>query len=206
MEDEHVVSDYAFVSLRKWMGVATGAEIEGLDSVNLSACPYAEVKIQAMRAKYYYLNGNLSVEKTAFLEAFARFGKLLESDYRNYGMDDLSYALLKLQDLEQMREQRRVNASYLHENLQFDFLGELSDKSCPLFVPVIITSHAEREKLRKALVGAQIYCPVHWPKNSLITPGMKVNQLFDSELSLICDQRYGLEEMAFIVKKIKESN
>lgn len=206
MEDEHVASDYAFVSLRKWMGVATGAEVEGLDSASLSVCPYAEVKIQAMKAKYQYLQGDLSVEKTAFLEDFSRFGKMLESDYRNYGMDNLSYALLRSQDLEQMRAQRRANAAYLHENLQFDFLGELSDKSCPLFVPVIFGSHAEREKFRKSLVGAQIYCPVHWPKNSLITSDMKVNQLFDCELSLICDQRYAQEEMAFIVKKIKESN
>lgn len=206
MEDEQVAFDYAFVSLRKWMGVATGAAIEGLDAVDLSACPYAEVKIQAMKAKYRYLNGDLSVEKAAFLEAFARFGKLLESDYRNYGMDNLSYALLKSQDLERVRSQRRANAAYLHENLRFDFLGELSGKSCPLFVPVICASYAEREKFRKALVGAQIFCPVHWPKNSLITPEMKVNQLFERELSLLCDQRYGLEEMSFIVKKIKETN
>ena len=206
MEDEQVAFDYAFVSLRKWMGVATGAAIEGLDAVDLSACPYAEVKIQAMKAKYRYLNGDLSVEKAAFLEAFARFGKLLESDYRNYGMDNLSYALLKSQDLERMRSQRRANAAYLHENLRFDFLGELSGKSCPLFVPVICASYAEREKLRKVLLETQIYCPVHWPKNSMITSNMKVNQLFDCELSLLCDQRYGLEEMAFIVKKIKETN
>lgn len=206
IEDEYVTSDYAFVSLRKWMGVATGAEVEGLDSVSLSVCPFSEVKIQAMEAKCHYLQGDLSVEKTAFLEAFARFGKMLESDYRNYGMDNLSYALLKSQDMGQMRAQRRANATYLHENLQLDFLGELSDNSCPLFVPVIFGSHAERENLRKALVGAQIYCPVHWPKNSLITSDMKVNQLFDCELSLICDQRYGQEEMAFIVKKIKETN
>lgn len=206
MEDEQVASDYAFVSLRKWMGVATGAAIEGLDAVDLSACPYAEVKIQAMKAKYRYLNGDLSVEKAAFLEAFARFGKLLESDYRNYGMDNLSYALLKSQNLERMRSQRSANAAYLHENLRFDFLGELSGKSCPLFVPVICASNAEREKLRKVLLGTQIYCPVHWPKNSMITSKMKVNQLFDCELSLLCDQRYGLEEMAFIVKKIKETN
>ena len=199
-------ADYSFVSLRKWMGVATGAMVEGLDSVSLSGCPYTEVKIQAMKAKYRYLQGDLSIEKTAFLEAFSRFGKMLESDYCNYGMDDLSYALLKSQDLRQMRTQRRANAAYLHENLKLDFLGELSDNVCPLFVSVIFGSHAEREKFRKAMVGAQIYCPVHWPKNSLITFDMKVNQLFDCELSLICDQRYGQEEMALIVKKIKGLN
>ncbi len=198
-------ADYSFVSLRKWMGVATGAKVEGLGSVELSECPYADAKIQAMRAKNLYLNGDLSVEKTAFLAAFAGFGKQLELDYRHYGMDDLSYALYKAEDLAEMRERRRANAAFLHEELQLDFFGALSDNACPLFVPVVFGSHAAREKLRQALIGAQIYCPVHWPKNSLITPDLKVNQLFDCELSLICDQRYGLKEMVFMVKKIKES-
>lgn len=206
MENQHERhTDYAFVSLRKWMGVVTGAKVEGLDQVDLSECPYADAKAQAMRAKYQYLNGNLSVEKTSFLEAFANFGKQLEMDYRDYGMDDLSYALFKSQDWERMRTRRRANAAYLHEHLQLDFLGELSDEACPLFVPVIFASHAARERVRQALIKTQIYCPVHWPKNRMITPEMKVNQLFDHELSLICDQRYGLEEMAFIVKKIQES-
>lgn len=198
-------SDYSFVSIRKWMGVATGAQVEGFNLVELSECPYADAKTQAMKSKYQYLQGNLSVEKNAFLNAFADFGKQLEQDYCNYGMDDISYALFKSQDVNQMRAQRRANAAYLHEQLQLDFLGELSENSCPLFVPVIFASYAVREKVRKALIGAQIYCPVHWPKNSMITPEMKVNQLFDNELSLICDQRYGLEEMAFIVRKVKES-
>lgn len=198
-------ADYSFVSLRKWMGVVTGAKVEGLDTAKLSECPYHEAKARAMNAKYQYLNGDLTVEKTAFLEAFASFGKQLELDYRNYGMDDLSYALYKAENLVRMCERRRVNAAFLHENLQLDFLGELSDNACPLFVPVIMKSHAAREKLRQALIGAQIYCPAHWPKNSLITSEMKVNQLFDCELSLIADQRYGLEEMSFIIKKIKET-
>jgi hypothetical protein len=205
MKDEQRAYHYAFVSLRKWMGVVTGAQVDGLGQLELSECPYAEAKAQAMKAKYQYLQGDLSVEKNAFLEVFAEFGKQLEKDYLNYGMDELSYALFKSQDLEQMRTKRRTNAAYLHEYLPLDFLGELSENACPLFVPVIFASHAVREKVRKALIGAQVYCPVHWPKNSLITSEMKVNRLFDNELSLICDQRYGLEEMAFIVKKIKES-
>jgi len=179
--------------------------VEGLGQVELSECSYADAKVQAMKAKYQYLQGDLSIEKNAFLNAFADFGRQLERDFCNYGMDDLSYALYKSQDLKQIRIKRRTNAAYLHKQLQLDFLGELSENSCPLFVPVIFSSHAVREKVRKALIGAQIYCPVHWPKNSMITPEMKVNQLFDHELSLICDQRYGLEEMAFIVRKINES-
>ena len=198
-------ADYSFVSLRKWMGVATGAMVEGLDLVKLSECPYAEAKIQAMSAKNLYLKGDLSIEKTAFLAAFANFGKQLELDYRNYGMDDLSYALYKAEDLVEMRERRQTNAAFLHEELPLVFFGAMSDNACPLFVPVIFGSHAAREKLRQALIASQIYCPVHWPKNSMITSDMKVNQLFDCELSLICDQRYGLKEMAFMVKKIKES-
>ncbi|MBO4656031.1 MAG: hypothetical protein J5644_10850 [Bacteroidales bacterium] len=198
-------ADYTFVSLRKWMGVATGAKVKGLNPVKLSACPYTEAKAQAMRAKYQYLNGDSSVEKTSFLEAFACFGKQLEQDYRNYGMDDLSYALYKAEDLVKMRARRRTNAAFLHENLQLDFLGQLTEEACPLFVPVVFDIPALRDKVRKALIEARIYCPVHWPKNSLITADMKVNRLFYCELSLICDQRYGLEEMSYIVQKIQES-
>ena len=204
MGEEIRDADYTFVSLRKWMGVVTGAKVEGLTTpVNLQVCPYSDVKALAMRDKYRYLCGDLTANKTAFLDAFAQFGHELEGNYHNYGMDDLSYALYKAEDWGRMRERRRTNAAFIHENLSVDFLGELSDEACPMFVPVIFKSHDLREKVRKTLIEKQIYCPAHWPKNRLVTPEMKVNHLFDCELSLICDQRYGLEEMDFIVKKIQ---
>ena len=82
-------------------------------------------------------------------------------------------------------------------------MNRLSANSCPIFVPVFFESSEERNRVRKLLIDSQIYCPVHWPKNNLITMDMKVNDLFDRELSLICDQRYSTEHMLKINEILK---
>ena len=38
--------------------------------------------------------------------------------------------------------------------------------------------------MRKYLIENKIYLPVHWPQEE------KINNIFENELSLICDQRY----------------
>jgi len=118
-------------------------------------------------------------------------------------MDDLSYALYKTEDLSAMRHKRRENSKYLHDHLQLTTLSNLTDKSVPLFVPVFFESTEQRNAVRKKLIDTQIYCPIHWSKNKLITPEMRVNQIFDTELSLICDQRYTITDMQRIIETIQ---
>ena len=200
MGGDDVQADYSFASIRKWMGVTTGAVVNGIEPRTLKDYPHTAVKEVAMKEKFRYLMGDKSVVKQNFLNAFGEFGHRLTEDYRNYEMDALSYTLYKQADLEQMKCRRRVNARYLHENLNMHFLGELSANATPLFVPVFFDSKEERDSIRKKLIDNNIYCPVHWPKNNLVTPKMEVNRIFDTELSLICDQRYGLEEMNKLVR------
>ena len=40
-----------------------------------------------------------------------------------------------------------------------------------------------------------IFTPVHWPYESENLNGFIENQLYETELSLICDQRYSLNDM-----------
>lgn len=202
MDSDDVQADYSFASIRKWMGVTTGAVVNGIESRTLKDYPHTAVKEVAMKEKFRYLMGDKNVVKQNFLNAFGEFGHRLTEDYRNYEMDALSYTLYNKADLVQMKSQRRANARYLHANLDMHFLGELSANAAPLFVPVFFGSKEERDSIRKKLIDNNIYCPVHWPKNNLVTPEMEVNRIFDTELSLICDQRYGLEEMNKIVNTI----
>ena len=202
MGGDDVQADYSFASIRKWMGVTTGAVVNGIESRTLKDYPHTAVKEVAMKEKFRYLMGDKNLVKQNFLNAFGEFGHRLTEDYRNYEMDALSYTLYKKADLVQMKSQRRANARYLHANLDMHFLGELSVNATPLFVPVFFGSKGERDSIRKKLIDNNIYCPVHWPKNNLVTPEMEVNRIFDTELSLICDQRYGLEEMNKIVNTI----
>ena len=207
MEDEEYreLSDYSFASIRKWMVVIGGAVVEGIEKRELKDCPYISVKEKAMQDKYRYLTGDNSVKKDEFLAAFGEFGHQLAEDYCNYAMDDFSYTLYKQEDFQKMKLQRRENAAYIYENLKgVEFMYEFTDKSVPLFVPVLFESKEQRDSVRKKLIEQQIYCPVHWPQPKQIPTDYKVNDIVSRELSLICDQRYSLTEMERMVTQIQQ--
>ena len=206
MEDREYcsLSDYSFASIRKWMGVIGGAVVEGLrETPVLKDCPYVSTKEVAMRDKWRYLQGDANIVKQDFMNAFGEFGHHLAKDYQNYEMDSLSYTIYKQTDLNAMRITRRQNAAYLHDHLKgVRFLGEMTDGAVPLFVPVFFESKEKRDAVRKRLIDNQIYCPVHWPKPQQIPADCEAKKIYDTALSLICDQRYGLAEMERIVTQI----
>lgn len=204
MDNDDIEVDYSFASIRKWMGVSTGAMVNGIEPRQLKDYPHTAIKEVAMKEKYRYLMGDKVNAKENFLHAFGEFGHRLVNEYRNYEMDALSYTLFKEANMEDMKRKRRENASFLHNNVNLSFIGELTGSATPLFVPVFFESKEERDRMRKNMIDNKIYCPIHWPKNSLVTPKMMVNRIFDTELSLICDQRYGFEEMERIIKIISK--
>lgn len=207
MEDEEYreLSDYSFASIRKWMGVIGGAVVDGIDKPELKDCPYISVKKNAMLDKYRYLRGDNGAKKDDFLDAFGEFGHRLASDYCNYEMDTISYTLYKQEDLTKIKQQRRENAAYIHENLKgVQFMYEFTDKSVPLFVPVLFETKEQRDNLRKKLIEQQIYCPIHWPQPKQIPTEFKVNDIVSREMSLICDQRYGLSQIKHEIETINE--
>lgn len=199
------LADYSFASIRKWMGVIGGAVVNGVKDCQLKPYPHLDCKEKAMRMKKAFIEGDTSIDKQAFLSLYGEFGHHLVEDYRNYEMDDLSYALYKTEDFAAMRHKRRENAKYLHEHLKgVRFLGKLTDNTVPLFVPVFFDTTEQRNAVRKKLIEAQIYCPIHWPKPAQIPTNFEANRIYDTELSLICDQRYNIEDMARIVAIINE--
>lgn len=201
------LADYSFASIRKWMGVIDGAVVNGVKDCQLKPCPYLDCKEQAMRMKKAFIEGDTSIDKQTFLNLYGEFGHHLAEDYQNYEMDDLSYALYKTEDFVAMRHKRRDNAKYLHEHLKgVRYIGELTENAVPLFVPVFFDTTEKRNAVRKKLIEAQIYCPIHWPKPAIIPTDYEVNTIYHTELSLICDQRYTIEDMQRIVGTINEQD
>lgn len=199
------LADYSFASIRKWMGMIGGAVVKGLSNCQLKQCPFLAPKETAMRMKKAFIEGDSGIDKQAFLSLFGEFGHHLAEDYQNYEMDDLSYALYKSEDLSAMRCKRKENAAYLHEHLNdVQFIGKLTSNAVPLFVPVFFNTTKQRNAVRRKLIEAQIYCPIHWPKPSQIPASFEANMIYDTELSLICDQRYSLDDMQRIVKVMNE--
>ena len=70
----------------------------------------------------------------------------------------------------------------------------------PLFIPVFLENRSE---VRKKMFSNNIFTPVHWPYESDKLNGEVKNLIYDKELSLICDQRYSLEDMERQIKVIK---
>lgn len=206
------VADYIFCSLRKWLAVASGAILykRSGDFIDfgLRECSYVQAKFSAQVLKALYLSGCESVSKAMFYPAFADFSHHLEEDYAGYRMDEKSIVVLKSANFTEIISRRRENARMLYAELRdvgwLKFLfSEIGNDVTPLFVPVIVKTQELREELKKQLISRQIYCPVHWPRNSMTAPQMEVNKIFSREVSLICDQRYTPEQLERMVQTIK---
>jgi dTDP-4-amino-4,6-dideoxygalactose transaminase len=108
-------------------------------------------------------------------------------------------------------EKRRNNYLYILGKLMgMNFIKVLfpvlDDDICPLFFPILIKGN--RNQFKEKLIGEKIYCPIHWPVPIQIKVEKYKNSfgLYRSELSIPCDQRYGISDMERIVSVIKSIN
>lgn len=200
-------SDYLVASLRKWFPIPTGGWL-GIKKGQLTIKPdkesdrSVEGKIEGMLEKFDYISGEIK-GKESFLIKNAKFdGELAKvKDYMK--IDSLSNQILNLIDIKDIEIQRKNNALRLIEGLkelkseQIFFLNLNYREITPLFVPIFLSS-THRDSLRNFLISKGIYCPVHWPEIMGAPSGVREN-----ELSLICDQRYDIKDMNYIINCIK---
>lgn len=194
-------SDFLIASLRKWFPISSGAIAVNLKEnfiLKLSENTNEKLvtlKDSAMQNKRNYINkyeeNNIldsQKDKDIFLKQYSESNKILENDYQNYKIDENSYKLLMGIDIEEIIKKRRENAKLIYEklskNLNIKFLvNNFKEDDCLLFVPIILNNKI-RDDLRDFLIKNKVYLPIHWPQEE------KINNIFDKELSLICDQRY----------------
>lgn len=203
-EQYHKQSHYLVASLRKWEAILCGGYCVSHKNA-LKILPeknppdlFLEQKKRAMKLKKSYLSGDSSIKKDDFLHMFIENNKWLSNNYSNLTIDEYSKQFLLNTDYLVHREIRINNALKLYEGLKnhcdIKFMYPIELMDCPLFVPVIIQS-GKRDMFRKKLIENNIYCPIHWPKPNADC----VSNLYDIELSLICDQRYTEKDMQRII-------
>ncbi len=198
----HPQTDYLVASLRKWEPINCGgycAAVNGvLHQIPITTPPqeFIEKKSAAMALKTEYLSVLDEEKKPRFRSMFRESNHWLAQHYSKLSIDPWSREYLDSVDMGKQRETRRRNAKALYKglkNAQFLFPEEAID--CPLFVPLLLPN---RDEVRWMLTENSIYCPVHWPK-----PEGAESNLYERELSLICDQRYNEEDMERIVTVLK---
>ena len=194
----HSQADYLVASLRKWEPVNCGgycsAETDGEEPPD----EFVKLKTRAMELKTEYLKELQEEKKAWFLQMFGNSNHWLAENYSGLLIDSYSKNYLEHVDVEKQRRIRRENAKTLYDGLsnKVQFMFPIEDMDCPLFVPILLPN---RDKVRTHLTKKEIYCPVHWPK-----PEGCESNIYDMELSLICDQRYGVEDMGRIVSVLQE--
>lgn len=201
----NVRSNYLVASLRKWEPIYCGgycASVNGrihFEPTNPPSQEFLRIKIAAMKLKQEYLLDIDKEKKAQFLSLFAESNHWLGVNYSELSIDPWSKKYLLSVDFERQKQIRRKNARILYAGLEnmVQFLFPLEDMDCPLFVPVMLHN---RNKTREFLSNNKIYCPIHWPK-----PDECNSNLYNHELSLICDQRYNEDDMERIVSVLKKA-
>ncbi len=184
--------DFAFSSFRKWFPVPDGAEVQNATgrSVDrfISSNEFAQYKFAGNILK----NFSAEVDSTVYLSLLEQGEAALNKDYR-CECSVMSRKLIPRLELKAAAERRMGNAQILHEGLQELKVPHLYRKeTVPMAIPVFLPA-GQRDEVRRCFFNADIFTPVHWPWKSQRVSGENV--LYHTELSLICDQRYGENEM-----------
>lgn len=211
--DESDFADYSFTSFRKWtglVGVASAEKTSGKFSIPQKTIfnqEYETLRKQAQIEKQQYLE-TLTGSKQCFLDKFAAAEDLLDRDYAGYMPSPESLSALFCLDKAEIIRKRRENAKVLLNAISdmpdiVPLFKTLGDNDVPLCVPILV-DEAKRNDLRNHLISHQIYCPVHWPVSSLHkTISEKATEIYSSQLSLVCDQRYDTEDMKRLTECIR---
>lgn len=193
-------ADYRFTSYRKWFAVPDGANVYSKSENIIPATKkniFAQYKFAGNLLKNYcsWVNDELCLELLNKGEA------TLDSEY-DVACSDITRSLIKNIPFDEISKKRKENATYLHKRLlDLDVKHLYTEESVPLFVPIFLENRTE---LRRNMFARNIFTPVHWSYESEILNGNNKNILYDTELSLICDQRYSLEDMEKQIEVLKK--
>ena len=198
-------ADYYFGSLRKWAGFITGgfaySDNFSIDYNYLENKEYISLKQEAILEKSKYLNNE--IDSKDYLKLFSKAEEMLEDAYEYAGYEVDIYKARRF-NFPIIKNKRINNARKLLEVVkEYALFKEIDDNDCPLFVPIIVPEN-KRDGLRKHLINHNVYCPIHWPITSLHKLNDDELFIYENELSLICDQRYDIEDMEYINSLIKE--
>ena len=203
---EYSDADYYFGSFRKWCGIWTGGYAFSNDGHVIAVGEqnvdeYVSLRMKAMELKKGYINFGVPSDK-GFLALFNKAEELLE-DFEVAPAVKRDIDLLQYLDVKGIKQSRKKNAGILRQALK-DWLifQDMKESDCPLFVPVLVPGH-NRDKLRKFLIDHEIYCPVHWPVSKYHKLDKRTTDIYENELSLVCDQRYTEADMDRIIENIK---
>lgn len=212
---KHMEADYYMLSFRKWTALPDGGCAISTEK-KFHSKPYTvhhslvEAKQKSFCAKFRYMEENVG-NKDDFLKLYNEAEQMLTDEKSLFAMSPASRLYQSNLDIESLKETRRKNYHTLFKGLSkikvispvFNFLP---DDVTPLYFPVY--AQWGRDRIQKFLASKNIYAPVVWPLpkqcENKVSP--KVLWIYEHILAIPCDQRYGDEEMQYILDNIEKYN
>lgn len=208
--------DLSFTSYRKFMPVLDGSlllvnrqEIHAQINwrkTSLNHFLYSCLRYLAMEFKALYLNSHF-VPKPLFLWLFAQAEEMLNRYPKPAEISSFSRNILNKSDFDSLILKRRGNFQYLldrwHFSSVYPLFRELPEDVCPLGFPVIAE---DREYVKRELIKRRIYPPVHWNLPPEVDKGefSASWEISRHILTIPIDQRYGIGEMDYILRQMRE--
>jgi hypothetical protein len=210
----HSRADYAIASLRKTLPVPDGALLWSPAGHTLPQPPAGtargtEEKFAAMVWKLEYLAGRGDERARSVFRGWQLHGEQLLCEQPVTASAPESIALCSRGIPEAWLQRRRSNVEYLLRELR-NFAAaravslSIPDRCTPFAAVFQFATHELREQARRRLIENRIYCPVHWPTR--IGSSNEARSLSDTLLTLISDQRYGIQDMRRIVSTLQQSS
>lgn len=200
---QYTDAQYYFGSLRKWCGVKTGGYAwgESLEKGGVDE-KFAALRLSAMQEKAKYINGEINDKE--YLRVFEEAEAYLDGLDGVYCSLQSDVKAARHLDTVHIWTQRRKNARVLMSALKpYLIFPTFSKEDCPMFVPIFVPN-GKRDELRRYLIKHEIYCPIHWPVSEYHRLGEEELNLYQNELSLVCDQRYIEADMYRIIDTIDQ--
>lgn len=210
--DRYLENDFYFASVRKWFSIPSGGYLGSVKPFYKIRLPdnnsYVVIREKAMKVKWNYISFGNEEYKSTYLDLFKKAEIMMNRDNQVYSIDSNSETILNSIDYHSSLNTRRYNfqellSGFKSNNLIKPVFYDLPDYVFPLFFPIYINSKY-RNALRNYLIEKKIFCPIHWPIPQIIQSYHypKSNKIYNSILSIPCDQRYTKDDMHRIIKTI----
>ena len=208
-------ADVVVCSLRKWLEIPDGGFIWGLKDFDVEGFYLAHQEetdvvknfINASKLKLDYLRTGNDKLKQFFLPLFYKNNEIFDETGISCRMSLFSHDILSHADFKEIIVRRRANYLYLLHHIDNPLVevifSSLPSGAVPLYLQIYV-HNGLRDQLQQYLVKERLYCPVVWPTPDHVLSECPAEDLFFHKdiLSLVIDQRYGLEDMERFVQVI----
>lgn len=181
-------------SLRKYFGVPDGAYLK-TDRI-------LEEKLEEEKSSHRmkHILGRFEGEASTYYNDFKENDESFKMSSLKK-MSSLSQNILGVIDYGKVLESRNRNFSYLYDRLNSTNILNVKMSEGPFAYPYYAENGIE---IRKRLAEEKIYVPTLWP--NVLSENDKNSIEYDyaaNILPLPCDQRYGKEEMDYLIKEVQ---